>query len=198
MDNKAKKAIPIMAVLIIGGIVLYFVNVIFFQKHDTVLSVIVMGAEDSIDADALEEKLRKGLNVAADDQEVNITFLDPGVAANQAVVLTWIRAGTVDLIIADREEFKMAAGGGMCADLEAVLPADLLEKTQNSLQRGAISIYNDDGTLAGSEKECYYGIGLKQSTVFQEWNRSITDPIVSIAINTERTDNCVVGIGVIY
>lgn len=106
----------IVCILIVLIIVGYFVNIIFFQNKKDVVSVLVLKPVE--DTEALEHEIAAVVEVGK-REEIHIQSIDFDVAANEAIVTTWLRSGTIDIVIgrADQIAFYEAADylGEICA-----------------------------------------------------------------------------------
>lgn len=98
--------ITILAVFAIAG---YFVNVIFFENKKDVISVLVL--ETVADTEALEKEI--GMVVEAGvKEEIHIQSIDFDLGANEAIATTWLRSGTIDVIIGREDQIAFYEEAG--------------------------------------------------------------------------------------
>lgn len=139
----------IAAVAIIG----YFANLILFQNEKTVLGVAVL--EQVEDGDGLEQELGQIVSME-EGEKVMIQSLDTTISANQPIVTTWIRAGTVDLIIGTEEEIKFYASAGYLTDLSEA--GDKITVPEDRRYMCGTAEYDDEGNVTGIGEEQWFGV----------------------------------------
>lgn len=186
-----RHGIRIAAIALALGIVLYFVNIIVFQRKEMVLSVLILSEEDSVDIGILEKGIRRELDAESEKKDVEILFLDVSMEANRAILLTRVRARTVDIIISEPDIYRMAASGGMCMDLKEALPISAYDAVRRDLCMGAVSVFDGAGQVADTGQEKEFGLDLTESAVLMQCNRSLTEPVASVVTNSERVDNAI-------
>lgn len=172
----AKYGLYICLMCCMVGIAGYFVNLILFQNKKDILNVLVLSSQ--INSDALADEIEKVVEVDA-DEEISIKYMDTkGNEANRAIVLTWIRAKTVDIIISEKNQIEFFAENGCLKELKE-------GKTEYCYYDNSIINYDSDGGIIGREEERHYGIYVDgiSGVEFQ------TQPIVSLAVNLQNVDN---------
>lgn len=164
--------VVLLAVCFVFFLAVYFINVIFIQNEETVVSVLVL--EFMEDSFRLEQQVRETVQ-AEEDQKVEIRTIASQVEANKAIVLTWIRAQTVDVIIGEEEQIAEYAQAGYLKELEKGQSDDFL---------CARAEYNSEGNIIGTgEEECFgkYTADIP-GTEFQK-------PVAGLAENAPHREN---------
>ena len=122
----------IIAILVICIIAGYFVNVIFFENKKDVISVLVL--KPLTDTEALEKEI--GTVVEVDGkEEIHIQSIDFDWGANEAIATTWLRSGTIDVIIGREDQIAFYEEAGY------------LEETQRA-ERGIAGVDIEDPAVA--------------------------------------------------
>lgn len=159
------------------GIVGYFVNIMFFQNKKDALNILVLNSQ--IESNALLAEIEEAVDVGT-EEEIVIKYMDTsGNEANRAIVLTWIRAKTVDIIIGEQEQLDFFAKNGCLLEIEKEI-IGLDERYYNN----CIINYDSEGNIIGKEEEKHYGVYVDEvaGVDFQK------NPIVSFAVNLKNRD----------
>lgn len=98
--------ITILAVFAIAG---YFVNVIFFENKKDVISVLVL--ETVADTEVLEKEIGTVVEAGV-KEEIHIQSIDFDLGANEAIATTWLRSGTIDVIIGREDQIAFYEEAG--------------------------------------------------------------------------------------
>lgn len=161
------------------AIIGYFVNIMFFQNKKDILNVLVLNSQ--IDSELLLDELENVVKVN-NGEEIIIKYMDTsGNEANRAIVLTWIRAKTVDIIIGEPEQVDFLAENGCLKEIEEQ------GKPENLYYDNSIINYDSDGDIIGREEEKHYGIYVNEvaGVSFQ------TTPVISLAANFQNEENAI-------
>ena len=121
--------ITILAVFAIAG---YFVNVIFFENKKDVISVLVL--ETVADTEVLEKEIGTVVEAGV-KEEIHIQSIDFDLGANEAIATTWLRSGTIDVIIGREDQIAFYEEAGY------------LEETQRA-ERGIAGVDIEDPAVA--------------------------------------------------
>ena len=98
--------ITILAVFAIAG---YFVNVIFVENKKDVISVLIL--ETVADTEALEKEIGTVVEAGV-KEEIHIQSIDFDLGANEAIATTWLRSGTIDVIIGREDQIAFYEEAG--------------------------------------------------------------------------------------
>lgn len=178
-----------VAVLLAVGLIGYFVKTIAFDRKDVVLSVMILNDNEEMDIDLLEKELKEYLGTTSNKQDITFSFMRTDVAQNEAIILTRLRAKTVDIIISDEETFQKYAGSGIYAELSSVVDAVLLEQNKDKLLRGSVAIWDRDGKKIGEEKPADYGWNLADSEKYVTLGGINEKPVFGIVVNGMNGSN---------
>ena len=121
--------ITILAVFAIAG---YFVNVIFVENKKDVISVLIL--ETVADTEALEKEIGTVVEAGV-KEEIHIQSIDFDLGANEAIATTWLRSGTIDVIIGREDQIAFYEEAGY------------LEETQRA-ERGIAGVDIEDPAVA--------------------------------------------------
>lgn len=163
----------IVVPLIIVLITAYFVNVIFVKNKEVAISVLIL--EYTADTTAVENQIGKIVGLK-ENQKIEIKSIDAKQSANNPIILTWIRAKTIDVIIGSEEEVKVFAQAGYLKKLnEEIREKDFM---------CGLAKYNDLGEIISGGKEECFG---KYTTEIK--GVEIKHPVVCLAANLINEDN---------
>lgn len=91
-------------------------------------------------------------------------------------------AKTIDVIVSDSANFEFCSSQGAYRDLRELLPNEICEKYSDLF----VEAENPEtGEMTA------YGLNLKDSAVLNEENAFDFEPIISVCLTTEKTDNAV-------
>ncbi|GEM_PF-6619453 len=187
MLRKIKKiwlqhGVVICVVCCLIGIVGYFVNIIVFQNHKDVVNVLVLSPE--VDVKEMENDLKRVVEVG-NNEEIAIKYLDINNEANQAIVLTWLRAKTVDVIISDEEKIGFFAENACLLELDGLLDPASGEK--GTYYYNGIVSYDSEGKIIGKEEDKVYGVHTEKINGIE----GMSDPVAAIVANVQNKSNAV-------
>lgn len=161
------------AIIIVG----YFVNIIVFENKKDVLNILVLSSD--INIEAMEEELYSLIEVN-DDEEIVIKYMDSNGEADQAIILTWLRSRTVDVVIGEEDSIDFYARNGCLADME-----ELGIETDESDYYNAVDEYSSEGEIIGTGEQTLFGKYVKPITGLENMEK----PIVAMAVNALNTEN---------
>lgn len=167
----------LLAVLAAAVVVGYFVNLIFIQNREKVLSVVVLTALE--DTEELEEELA-GIVEPDSDERIVIQSIDGENEINIPVISTWIRAGSADVIIGSEKAMDLLAKNGYLKELEP----DGGENAADTDYMCGLAEYDDEGNVVGTGEETCFG-----KYVQKEAGVNIEHPVIATAVNAEHREN---------
>ena len=109
--------VAIVSILITLIIVGYFVNIMFVKNKKDVVSVLVL--KPVMDTSALEHELSSVVEVGK-GEEIHIQSIDFDVAANEAIATTWLRSGTIDIVIGREDQIDFYEETGYVGEIQSV------------------------------------------------------------------------------
>lgn len=168
---------------VLAGIVGYFVNIMVIKNKEEVISVLVLSAK--ADAAALEQEIAGQFQIS-EDEEIVIQVMDPSVEANYGIILTWIRAGTVDVLIGEPDALKQYAQSGCLADWTdlGLVKEEVLRQKDEAFLCG-LAEYDDDGNIFRmGEEQCF---GWRCSGEAAEIC-GLKSPMVSVVLNAPHQE----------
>ena len=148
-----RHAAAIAGIIAAVVILCYFANLMLFQNEETVLGVAVL--EQVEDGDGLEQALGQIIGME-EDEKIMIQSLDTTIPANQPIVTTWIRAGTVDLVIGTEEEIELYASAGYLTDLSVA--GEKLKASEERKYMCGTAEYDDEGNVTSIGEEQWFGV----------------------------------------
>lgn len=161
------------------GIAGYFFNIMFLQNKEAVLNVLVLSSQ--IDSNEIVNEIEKVIEVGP-DEEIEVKYMDTsGNEANRAIILTWIRAKTVDLVIGEKEQLDFFLENGCLLEIDE----ELKELEESRYYKGCLVDYDSEGNVVGREEEKKYGIYVEQIAGAD----LIEVPVVSLAVNYVNKEN---------
>lgn len=173
----------ICLVCVLAGIAGYFVNIMVIKNKEEMISVLVLSAKAN--EAALEREITRQFPIS-EGEEVVIQVMDPSVEANYGIVLTWLRARTVDVLIGETDALKRYAQSGCLADwseLEVVKEEEIKRKDEAFLC--GLAEYDDEGgILRMGEEQCF---GWRSSGEVAE-ACGLKQPVVSVALNAPHKE----------
>ncbi|MBC5690327.1 hypothetical protein H8S37_15530 [Mediterraneibacter sp. NSJ-55] len=107
----------IVSVLITLIIVGYFVNIMFVKNKKDAVSVLVL--KPVMDTSALEHELSAMIEVGK-GEEIHIQSIDFDVPANEAIATTWLRSGTIDIVIGREDQIEFYEAAGYLDEIQSV------------------------------------------------------------------------------
>lgn len=170
-----KLCIAAVCLIVVG----YFVNIIFFQNKKEVLTVLVLQTE--VDREALTEEIQKAVDVSS-REEISIQTLDYNNPVNQGVAVTWLRSGTIDLIIGSEEEMTVFGQYGYLMDLK-----DIKMTTEKEKFMCGTAEFDDDGNILSVEGSEWVGVYPGQVAGIE----GMDSPVISIVRNAPQKENAV-------
>lgn len=178
-----KKYGPGLCILLVAALIIgYFVNIMVIQNKRDIISLLVLS--EKIDEKALENIIA-GQIPAAKDEEIVIQTMDPSIEGNYGIILTWIRAGTVDVIVGEEESLKIYAQGGCMADWTelGLTPAQSVQDGNGFLC--GVAQYDEEGNMTGTRKEQCFGWRCREELA------KICDlkqPVVTVVVNAPHME----------
>lgn len=169
-----KYGITIAVIAIIIGIICYFVNIIVFENKKDVLNVLVLSS--NIDIEQIEKPLYELIPVQ-DDEEIVIKYMDSTAEAEQAIILTWIRSRTVDVVIGDEDSMAFYAQNGCFMNLEECG----IESDERDYYN-VINEYSSEGQIIDTSEKMMFGKRVKSIEGILE----MKNPIVALAVNSQN------------
>jgi len=182
-DYYLKKVIAFAAV---GIFVVVFLVSVLKPRPEAVVSLAVV--DDYWDDEAttdLAEAATRALDLDTSKQEIRIDdsyYLDDTQSPDSVMMIerfdTYVMAGTINCIIADRAKFETYMKGGYFLPLEQVLGDDI-DEYKDRLVTGKSS---DDTTNQN------YGISLEDCGVLNKVSAYQADPVIGVVANAKETD----------
>lgn len=177
----------IIVVLFAAGLLIYLGYTMFLKpKIDTVLYMAVLN--DSY-TEENQKKLETDLSIALElDPEKQELFIDANYFGGednftvQQKLLTYIYAGTVDILLGDEEQMADYARKGMLVDLAELIPTDVYGKLTDSI----FMEKREEDT-----REKAYGVYLGESERYKSLGGTLEKPVIGILENTGYRDNAV-------
>lgn len=178
-------------ILLCVGIVAYFVKTIAFDRKDIVLSVMILNDNENMDIDLMETELKDYLGIVSEKQDITFSFLKTDVAQNEAIILTRLRAKSVDILISDKKTFQKYAGNGIYAELDDVLGEEVIQQNQDKLLQGRVSVLDEDGSVIEEEPAKNYGWNLAENEKYVTLGGITKDAVLGIVVNSMNCENAV-------
>lgn len=178
-------------ILLCVGIVAYFIKTIAFDRKDVVLSVMILNDNENLDIDLMEAELKDYLGIASEKQDITFSFLKTDVAQNEAIILTRLRAKSVDIIISDKKTFQKYASNGIYAELDELLDEVLIQQNQDKLLQGKVSVLDGEGKVISEETEKNFGWNLAENKKYVTLGGIMKDAVLGIVINSMNCENAV-------
>ncbi|MDD3338388.1 MAG: hypothetical protein PHS82_05970 [Lachnospiraceae bacterium] len=178
----------VIVAVVVLGFVGYFVKTVVFDRKDVVLSVMILNDDTTLDTDQMEADLREKLNITDDKQDITLSVMDSTAMGNNAVILTRLRAQSVDLLITDQKAFDVYTEGAAYANLNETLSDALREQLQDGFVDGRAAIYDNEGNVTEYEDALLYGVDISDSERYQSYGSALTHVIAGIAVNAEHKE----------
>lgn len=178
-------------ILLCVGIVAYFIKTIAFDRKDVVLSVMILNDNENLDIDLMEAELKDYLGIVSEKQDITFSFLKTDVAQNEAIILTRLRAKSVDIIISDKKTFQKYASNGIYAELDDLLDEVLIQQNQDKLLQGKVSVLDGEGKVISEETEKNFGWNLAENKKYVTLGGIMKDAVLGIVINSMNCENAV-------
>lgn len=170
-----KLCIAVLCIAVIG----YFVNIIFFENKKDVLTVLVLATD--VDRETLSEEIMQAVDVNK-GEEISIQTLDYSNEVNQGVAITWLRSGTIDILIGNEEQMTVFEHYGYLWQL-----TEAKFTTAKAKFRCGIAEFDNDGNIIKVAGDYWVGVSLDQIAGIDE----ITSPVISILENAPNKANAV-------
>ena len=164
--------------------VIIYILVIMIRPKDEVLlrSITINDSYTIEDIDTLIEDFGKTIDYNPDKQDISITdglMLDPEKPSSNTLdqVTVYATTGTLDVIIADEDVFKMYAKNGFFCDLSDVLSQDELKNFSKNLLYEKLNPANeedmdsDDEAKEDTNVEHAYGVCLDDSSIYTNMSK---------------------------
>lgn len=177
--------VGLICVLTVG----YFAKTILLDRKDVILSVMYLQGDTEVDTEQMERELKEYLELKGEKQDITFSFLEPDVSQNQAIILTRLRAKSVDIVIAERDVFEQYASAGMFVPLDLVLEKDFIEKNRTVLIEGSIVTLDAAGNVAETGEKKAYGLDLLENKKYESFGNFMDSPILGIAANSMHMEN---------
>lgn len=173
----------ICLVCVLAGIAGYFVNIMVIKNKEEMISVLVLSAKAN--EAALEREITRQFPIS-EGEEVVIQVMDPSVEANYGIVLTWLRARTVDVLIGETDVLKRYAQSGCLADWSelGVVKEEEIKRKDEAFLCGLAEYDNEGGILRMGEEQCF---GWRSSGEVAE-ACGLKQPVVSVALNAPHKE----------
>ena len=175
-----------VVIIIILCMVISFIKTVFFDRKETMLSVMVLNDTMDFDTETVEEDLKQRMGWTDEDQEVSFTSLTMGSYENEVVLITRLQARSVDVMISDRETFDKYAKKGFYDVVKKYLPEDM--DLEEYLVAGRVEDLNDAGEVIAQGEELAYGLDLSTSGKYKELGGILQDPVIGVIVNGENLD----------
>lgn len=187
MKNKVetfgrKYGIIIAVIIVVLFIIGYFAKIIVFDNKKDVLTVLVLS--DNLDVEVMENDLYQILDIG-EKEEVVIKYMNSTVETEQAIILTWIRSRTVDVVIGEKQSLEFYAQNGALMNLQEV-GFEMDERAYID----AVNVYSSDGKLIGKGEEILYGKYAEKINGLSE----MRNPIVSLTVNGLHRDEAILAL----
>lgn len=176
-------------VLLCVGIVAYFIKTIAFDRKDIVLSVMILNDNENMDIDLMETELKDYLGIFSEKQDITFSFLKTDIAQNDAIILTRLRAKSVDILISDKKIFQKYASNGIYAELDGMLDQELIQQNQYKLLQGRVSVLDGDGNVISEEPAKNYGWNLAENEKYVTLGGITKDAVLGIVVNSMNCEN---------
>lgn len=173
------------------GIIGYFVKTIVFDRKELELSVLVIDDTKELDIEQMEEDLREQLGIDSDKQDITFTIFDNAKNGNEAVIMTRLRAKSVDILISSEETFKEYAANDVYENLDEKFPKDMIERIDSKFIDGEEATLDDDGNVIERGKSLPYGVDISNGILMEKYGSILKNPVIGIVVNTEHQDNAV-------
>lgn len=177
--------------VVLLGIIGYFVKTIVFDRKELELSVLVIDDTNELDIEQMEEDLKEQLGIDSDKQDITFTLFDNAKSGNEAVIMTRIRAKSVDILISSEETFKEYAANGVYENLDENLPEDMIERIDSKFIDGEEATLDDDGNVIEWGKSLSYGVDISNGILMEKYGSILENPVIGIVVNTEHQNNSV-------
>ena len=105
-QNFSTIVICTIILMIIG----YFIKVIGFDRKEVVLSVLILDETENLDIDMLKTEWKESLNITSEKEDIMIMIHNTEIAQSEDILLTKLRARTIDILIAEEELFEKYDG----------------------------------------------------------------------------------------
>ena len=175
-----------VVVLILLCMVISFVKTVFFNRMETMLSVMVVNDTIDFDSETMGEALCQSMGWTGKKQEVTCIPMSTGSYETDMALVVRLQAASVDVMIADEETFERYMKNGFFDEVEAYIPEGL--DLTDSLVRGCIETLDDTGAVIDRGEELAYGIDLSGSETYRELGGILEDPVMGIVVNGEHHD----------
>lgn len=178
----------VVVVVLILGFVGYFVKTTVFDRKDVVLSVMILNDSQEVDIDQMEADLREELNITDAKQDITFAIMDTAMEANHAVIMTRLRAQSVDILLADKKAFDEYAQGGSYADLDKTLTGAWHDSLQDGFVESREAEYDDSGNITDYGEYLPFGLDLSGSERYKSYGSVLSDPVAGIVVNAEHKE----------
>lgn len=188
MDYYAK----IVVVAIIAVVALFsLLNTMVFNRSTCRLSLVFLNTCQTSDTETLTDTLSEYLvlgnkndyvsaeNFNTEDYQMNMTYV------------TRIGAGSVDLVVCSREDFKNEAEKGYFADLTTVLPEELYESLSGQILDGQTAETDNEGNVISYSEPMPMGIDVSDSSFLTEYTAYCKDPVLCVLANAPNPENAI-------
>lgn len=183
--------IYVVIAVVLLGIIGYFVKTIVFDRKELELSVLVIDDTNELDIEQMEEDLKEQLGIDSDKQDITFTIFDNTKNGNEAVIMTRLRAKSVDILISGEETFKEYAANGVYENLDEKLPEDMIERIDSKFIDGEEATLDDDGNVIEWGKSLSYGVDISNGILMEKYGSILENPVIGIVVNTEHQNNSV-------
>lgn len=187
----------ILGVLIVIGIFWVIGTSIYRSTFDSTLYCMYINnrSEGELNTDVLTEDFHDYMGFT-DKQLINTesAFLSYGdntsefSYASMAKISALVASNELDVMIGDEENFDHYASMGAYADLEELLPADLLDVVKDRL------VYAADES--GVSRAC--GVTVDGTEFAEKSNLTLSPAVLGVISNSRNTDNCIALIRYIF
>lgn len=178
----------IVAILIIGAIISLIYNY-FAPRQDLVFELAVVN--DYIPQDKQETFQSEIENLFITNKDKQRILYDASYRIGDEYssdylsvekLTTYMYAGEIDIIIADKNYFEQNVQNGVFLNLAQILPSDLYSELTDNFYCSKVE--NDDD-------ECAYGINLSSSQKYMSLGGINKEPILGIVANSKNQENSV-------
>lgn len=178
----------VIFILLVALFIGSFVKSMVFNRKEEVLSVMILSEQGELDVDVLEEELRTALGTTSKKQDISFTMLNAEAPQNEPVILTRLRARSVDLLITQKTVFDVYARQGVYADLSKALPAEIYENLEERLFFARTEETDDEGNVMAKGERAPFGIDFSGNRRYEQAGGTLEEPVIGIVSNTEHEE----------
>ena len=175
-----------LVIVIAAGLVISFIKTVFFDKTETMVSMMVVDESIYMELDRAEEELKEKMGWTEKYQAAPFTLMSTGNYQTEVAIFTRLQAASVDVMICDRETFDTYTGYGYFDEAEKYIPEGM--DLSDTFITGCISERDDMGEVVGYGEELVYGFDLSGSEKYKELGGTLENPVLAVTANGEHRD----------